>query len=243
MTWKLPHPFTDRLAGLLLAGMLGLAAAPAASETVTPLFTHPDQGPIAVRHGDSGERLPLEDARAEVRAFIADANALIAEDDAATTDTIERALSQGRELEKQLDTKLVGTLYLEEGVRRLQRIRLNRIPVTETNVFARYAERYAERFDKAVVLRRAVDDLGISYGTLAACLELADFPNDEGPREVTVEDDGAIWARVAGAPLAFDIVAFRDQRMLVRSIVLGATRSLGFKDKAQLTRFLLESCI
>lgn len=242
MTWKFPHSIACQVAGLLLAGMLGFAA-PAASETVTPLFTHPDSGPIAVRQGDSGEQLPLAEARAEVRTFVADANALIAKGDAATTDAIERVLRQGRTLEAQLDTKLVGTLYLEEGVRRLQRIRLNRIPAAETDVFARYAERYAERFDKTVVLRRAMDDLGISYGTLAACLELADFPNEDGPREVTVEDDGAIWARVAGAPLAFDIVSFRDGRMLIRSVVLGTTRSLGFKDKAQLTRFLLENCI
>ncbi len=230
------------LASLLLAGAIALAG-PAARAQQTPLFTHPDSGPIAVMHGDSGERLPLEEAKAEVREFVARANALIAAGDDAATDAIESALERGRGLQGELETELVGTLYLEEGVRRLKRIRLSRIPVQETQVVQANADTYAERFDKAVVLRRSVDDLGVTYATLAACLELADFPNEKGPREVKIDDSGAIWTRVAGAPLALDIVPFREHRMLLRSVVLGATRSLGFKDKAQVARYILDSCI
>lgn len=229
------------LAIVLLAAAL-LPAGPAAAEQ-TPLFTHPDSGPIAVMHGDSGERLPLQDARPEVQDFVARANALIAEGEAAATDAVEGALQRGRQLQRELDTELVGTLYLEEGVRRLKRIRLARIPVEQTQVYKAYADSYPERFEKAVVLRRSVDDLGVTYATLAACLELADFPNEKGPRQVEMDDSGAIWTRVAGAPLAFDIVPFREHRLLLRSVVLGGTRSLGFKDKSQVARFILDRCI
>jgi hypothetical protein len=38
-------------------------------------------------------------------------------------------------------------------------------------------------------------------------------------------------------------VEFQDGNMLLRSIVLGTSRSLGFKDKAQVARMLLDTCV
>jgi hypothetical protein len=117
------------------------------------------------------------------------------------------------------------------------------VPVEDTQVHAQYAQQYAARFAKPVVLRRGADDLGVSYATLAACLELADVPNAKPPHKVRVEPDGTLWTRLNGTPLALDLVEFQDGNMLLRSIVLGTSRSLGFKDKAQVARMLLDTCV
>jgi hypothetical protein len=213
------------------------------SDARTPLFAHTDQGRVNVMHGASGARLPLAEARREVRGYIARVDALLAAGDAAATARVEAARQDGRALQEQLDTGLVGTLYLEEALRRLTRLRLARIPVAETQVVRRHRDAAPARFDKRVVLRRGADDLGVDYATLAACLERADFPNDAGPRRVNVEDDGALWTRIAGRPFALDLVPFRDQRLLLRSVVLGGTRSMGFKEKHQVARLILDNCL
>jgi hypothetical protein len=231
-----------------LLAACALLTSPAAGQDAgdgpkTPLFTHTDEGRVSVMHGDSGDRLPLAEARREVRGYIARVDALLQAGDAAATARLEAAREDGRQLQQQLDTDLVGTLYLEEALRRLTRLRLARIPVAGTEVVRKHRAAHRERFDKSVVLRRGVDDLGVSYATLAACLERADFPNAPGPRTVNVEADGAIWTRVGGRPFALDLVEFRGDRMLLRSVVLGGTRSMGFKDKHQIARLILDNCL
>jgi hypothetical protein len=250
MTDGTPRWARGRLPGLALLAALTLLALPAAGQDgddagapKTPLFAHTDEGRVSVMHGASGERLPLAEARREVRRYIARVDTLLQAGDAAETARLETARRDGRQLLEQLDTDLVGTLYLEEALRRLTRLRLARVPVAETEVVRKHRDAHPERFAKSVVLRRGVDDLGVDYATLAACLERADFPNDPGPRTVNVEDDGAIWTRVGGQPFALDLVAFRGERMLLRSVVLGGTRSMGFKEKHQIARLILDNCL
>ncbi|WP_200372033.1 hypothetical protein [Rhodovibrio salinarum] len=227
---------------LLAAVALPEAAEAAGEPAPTPLYTHTDTGPVTVMHGDTGTPLPLENAAQSVRSYLADVDALLGRGGDAPVATIEEAIDRGRTLQDS-DLQLVGTLYVEEALRRLTRMRLARIPVESTQVHATYAKDYAARFAKPVVLRRGVDDLGINYATLAACLEMAEIPKTSPPHKVRVEPDGALWTRLNGTPLALDLVPFQGERMLLRSIVLGTSRSLGFKDKAQVTRMLLESCI
>ncbi|MBK1668102.1 hypothetical protein CKO28_08635 [Rhodovibrio sodomensis] len=229
----------------LMAGLLLAAAGPTAHAQDTgppPLYTHTDQGPVTVMHGGGQKRLPLGDTRQAVQDYVGDVNALLAQGDEAQIAALEDAIARGRALQE-TDTALTGTLYVEEAIRRLKRARLARVPVEDTNVYAEYAEQYPERFAKRVVLRRGVDDLGVSYATLAACLELAEVPNAKPPHKVRVEPDGAIWTRLNGTPLALDLVEYQGNRMLLRSIVLGTSRSLGFKDKAQVARMLLDTCV
>jgi hypothetical protein len=228
---------------LALTALLALpAAAGARAEAPPPLYTHTDEGPVAVHRGPDGPQLPLAETAERVRRYVADVNALIARGAAVPAQRLQTAMDRGRKLQE-TDTALTGTLYLEEALRRLQRLRLARIPVAETNVAAAYADEYPARWPQPVVLRRGHDDLGVTYGQLAACLELAETPNAKPPHKVRVEPDRTLWTRLDGTPLALDIVPFQDDRLLLRSIVLGTSRSLGFKDKAQVTRFLLESCV
>ena len=244
-----------RAAALLLAALTLAApaltapalAAPAlaqdaAGESPRPLYDHTDRGPVAVLHGDTGDPLPLGETKPAVQAYVEQVNALLARGADAPAAALKDAVARGRELQ-QTETALTGTLYLEEAVRRLKRERLARVPVESTTVHADYAQQYAARFAKPVVLRRGSDDLGVSYATLAACLELAEVPNAKPPHKVRVEPDGTLWTRLNGTPLALDLVEFRDDRMLLRSIVLGTSRSLGFKDKAQVARMLLDTCV
>lgn len=219
-----------------------LAATAAAGEPPAPLFTHSDSGDVRVMHGDTGEVLPLQSAGAKVRDFVERTNALLQAGAAATATTLNEAIDEGRALDERLDPGLVGKLYLEEAVRRLKRLRLARVPVAETQVVKAGRAEYPARLAKPLYLRRGVDDLDVTYATFAACLERAAFPADPGPREVHLEADGAIWAKVNGQPLAFDIIAYGDQRLMVRSVIIGATRSLGFKDKLQIARFVLDRC-
>jgi hypothetical protein len=249
-TTRLPRP---RTAALLLATLATAAAALAAAaraqdaaadgpDAPPPLYAHTDQGPVAVLHGDTRKRLPLGETKPAVQDYVGEVNDLLTGGAEAPVAALEEAIARGRELQ---DTKtaLTGTLYLEEAIRRLKRERLARVPVESTTVHAEYAEQYAARFAKPVVLRRGADDLGISYATLAACLELADVPNAKPPHKVRVEPDGTLWTRLNGTPLALDLVEFQDGNMLLRSIVLGTSRSLGFKDKAQVARMLLDTCV
>jgi hypothetical protein len=208
----------------------------------TPLYAHTDQGPVTVLHGDTREPLPRAQAGEKVRAYLDEVDALLARGGDAPVKALEDAIGRGRDLQE-TDTALTGTLYLEEAIRRLKRERLARVPVEETDVHADYAQEYADRFAKRVVLRRGADDLGVSYATLAACLELAEVPNAPPPHKVRVEPDGTLWTRLNGTPLALDLVEFQGDRMLLRSIVLGTSRSLGFKDKAQVARMLLDTCV
>jgi hypothetical protein len=241
-----------RAAALLLAALPFAApalAAPALAapaedgrDAPPPLYVHTDQGPVAVLHGDTGDRLPLGETKAAVQGYVAEVNVLLARGAEAPVPALKDAIERGRELQE-TETALTGTLYLEEAVRRLKRERLARVPVESTTVHAEYAQQYPARFAKPVVLRRGSDDLGVSYATLAACLELADVPNAKPPHKVRVEPDGTLWTRLNGTPLALDLVEFRDDRMLLRSIVLGTSRSLGFKDKAQVARMLLDTCV
>lgn len=227
----------------VLACLIGLAAASAsADEPPVPLFTHSDSGEVRVMHGDSGDTVPLQSAGSRVQAFVARANALLGRDAAAAAEALSEAIAEGRELQARLETGLAGKLYLEEATRRLKRLRLSRVPVAETEVVRAGRAQYPERLSKPLDLRRGVDDLGVSYATFAACLERAAFPADPGPRQVHLADDGALWARVNGQPLAFDIIAYGDDRLMVRSVIIGATRSLGFKDKLQIARFVLDRC-
>ena len=233
------------LTAALLAALPLLFPLPAvdAQETArTPLYAHTDEGPVTVLHGASREPLSRAEAGQPVRAYLREVDALLAHGADAPVAALEDAMARGRELQE-TDTALTGTLYLEEAIRRLKRERLARVPVEDTTVYADYAQQYAERFAKPVVLRRGADDLGINYATLAACLELAEVPNAPPPHKVRVEPDGTLWTRLNGTPLALDLVEFQGDRMLLRSIVLGTSRSLGFKDKAQVARFLLESCV
>jgi hypothetical protein len=248
-TTRLPRP---RAAARLLAALATAAAAaltaPAraqdtdAGDGPPPLYAHTDRGPVTVMHGDTRERLPLEDTRQAVQGYVSAVNDLLARGADAPVKALEEAIARGRALQE-TKTALTGTLYLEEAIRRLTRERLARVPVEATQVHAQYAQQYAERFAKPVVLRRGADDLGISYATLAACLELADVPNATPPHKVRVEPDGTLWTRLNGTPLALDLVEFQDGNMLLRSIVLGTSRSLGFKDKAQVARMLLDTCV
>jgi hypothetical protein len=241
-----------RAAALLLAALPFAApalAAPALAapaedgrDAPPPLYVHTDQGPVAVLHGDTSDRLPLGETKAAVQGYVAEVNVLLARGAEAPVPALKDAIERGRELQE-TETALTGTLYLEEAVRRLKRERLARVPVESTTVHAEYAQQYPARFAKPVVLRRGSDDLGVSYATLAACLELADVPNAKPPHKVRVEPDGTLWTRLNGTPLALDLVEFRDDRMLLRSIVLGTSRSLGFKDKAQVARMLLDTCV
>ncbi|RDD63849.1 hypothetical protein [Ferruginivarius sediminum] len=227
----------------IVLGLCLLAAPAAAAETPPPLFTHTDDGPVRVMHGDSKEKLPLESASPAVRDFVGRANSLLNKEGMAESAALLSAIEEGRRLQEELDTKLVGTLYLEEAVRRLKQSRLGQVPVSSTNVVAAAREQYPDRLDKSLYVRQGVDDLGVDYATFAACLELAEFPSDSGPREVHVEAGGAIWTRTNGQPLAFDIVTYGENRLLVRSVVIGATRSLGFKDKLKIARLVLDFCI
>jgi len=247
MTCRTSLPRT--LAAALLAAPMLAAAAFAASahaqdtgDTPQPLYAHTDAGPVTVMHGDTREPLPLEDTRARVQAYVAKVNDLLARGADAPVAAVEDAIARGRELQES-KTALTGTLYLEEAIRRLKRERLARVPVEDTEVYAEYAQQYAERFAKPVVLRRGADDLGITYATLAACLERAEVPNAKPPHKVRVEPDGTLWTRLNGTPLALDLVAFQNDQMLLRSIVLGTSRSLGFKDKAEVARMLLDTCV
>ena len=249
-TTRLPR----RCAAALLLAALSTAAtaltAPARAQDTAedgrdgppPLYAHTDQGPVAVLHGDTRDRLPLGETKAAVQGYVAEVNVLLARGADAPVPALKDAIERGRELQE-TETALTGTLYLEEAVRRLKRARLARVPVESTTVHAEYAQQYPARFAKPVVLRRGSDDLGVSYATLAACLELAEVPNAKPPHKVRVEPDGTLWTRLNGTPLALDLVEFRDDRMLLRSIVLGTSRSLGFKDKAQVARMLLDTCV
>jgi hypothetical protein len=252
MSYRTPLPRT-LAAALLVAAALAAplhtqtahaqdAPAQDADDAPPPLYTHTDEGPVTVMHGDTRERLPLAETRARVQDYVASVNDLLARGSDAPVGKIEAAIARGRELQE-TKTALTGTLYLEEAVRRLKRERLARVPVEDTTVYADYAQQHAERFAKPVVLRRGADDLGINYATLAACLELADVPDAKPPHKVRVEPDGTLWTRLNGTPLALDLVEFQDGNMLLRSIVLGTSRSLGFKDKAQVARMLLDTCV
>ncbi|MDZ7713233.1 MAG: hypothetical protein U5L06_09005 [Rhodovibrio sp.] len=150
-------------------------------------------------HGDTREPLPLDDTKARVQDYVAEVNDLLARGADAPVAAVEDAIARGRELQA-TKTALTGTLYLEEAIRRLKRERLARVPVEDTNVYADYAEQYAERFAKPVVLRRGADDLGITYATLAACLERAEVPDAKPPHKVRVEPDGTLWTRLNGTP-------------------------------------------
>jgi hypothetical protein len=225
----------------LAAALLGLPA-PAAAEPPQAPFAHSDDGPVTVLHGAQRTRLPRAGAGPAVRAYLDAVDAALARGTALPAERLQALAERGRTLQAQ-DTALTGTLYLEAALRRLHRARLARVPVDTTQVHARYAARYPQRFDKPVVLRRGHDDLGVRYATLAACLELARVPGSAPPREVRVEPDGALWTRLDGTPLALDLVPFQGTRMLLRSVVLGSSRSLGFKDKAQVARLLLEHCL
>jgi hypothetical protein len=245
-TTRLPRP---RAAALLLAALAAAAlAAPAraqdtdAGDGPPPLYAHTDDGPVTVMHGDTRARLPLDETRQAVQGYVGYVNDLLARGADVPVKALEEAIARGRELQE-TKTALTGTLYLEEAIRRLKRARLARVPVEATQVHAQYAQQYADRFAKPVVLRRGADDLGVSYATLAACLELADVPNAKPPHKVRVEPDGTLWTRLNGTPLALDIVEFQNGNMLLRSIVLGTSRSLGFKDKAQVARMLLDTCV
>jgi hypothetical protein len=243
---RLPRP--GAAARLLAALATAALAAPAraqdtdAGDGPPPLYAHTDDGPVTVMHGASRERLPLEETRQAVQGYVGQVNDLLARGADAPVKALEEAIARGRALQE-TKTALTGTLYLEEAIRRLKRERLARVPVEDTQVHAQYAQQYAARFAKPVVLRRGADDLGVSYATLAACLELADVPNAKPPHKVRVEPDGTLWTRLNGTPLALDLVEFQDGNMLLRSIVLGTSRSLGFKDKAQVARMLLDTCV
>ena len=238
---------TVRAAGVaatLLATALQ-AFQPAAAGTQDgppPLYAHTDDGPVTVLHGDSRAPLPRDEAGSAVRGYLAAVDPLLARGADAPVAALEKAIARGRALQE-TDTALTGSLYLEEAIRRLTRARLARVPVEDTTVHAEYAQQYAARFAKRVVLRRGADDLGVSYATLAACLERADVPNAPPPHKVRVQPDGTLWTRLNGTPLALDLVAFQNDQMLLRSIVLGTSRSLGFKDKAQVARMLLDTCV
>lgn len=228
---------------LIFAVICLLPLGAAASEAPSPLFSHTDSGPIRVMDGDTGEVLPIQSARAEIRAFVERSSALLTEPDAGTAAALESAIDEGRRLEETLETQLVGTLYLEEALRRLKRARLALVPVDESEIVRTARTDAPDRLGKPLFVRRGVDDLETTYATFAACLELADFPSEPGPRTVHMEPDGALWTRVNGQPLAFDIIAYAGDRMLLRSVIIGASRSLGLKDKLHVARLVLDNCV
>lgn len=217
---------------LILAGLLPAAGA--------PLFTHSDDGPIVVRRGDSGARVPLAGAAPEVRELVARANDLLAAGPAAAAEAIQRTLAEARELAAAEGRSLAGALYLEETVRRLHRLQLARVPIATSDFVAAHKDN--ADLGKPIVLQRAGPALGADLRTLGACLELAPFPDDPGPRTVHLEPGGALWARVGGRPLAFDLVAYGKGRLFLRSVTLGASRSFAAEAKAGLARMVLARC-
>lgn len=228
---------------LILAAACLISSPAMAADVPPPLFTAPDTGAIRVMRGDSGDVLPVNSTKPEVRAFVERGNQLLAKVEETAPDDLKAAIEDGRRLQDTLETELVGTLYLEESLRRLKRARLAMVSVEETDVVRAGRSAFPERLDKPLFLRRGMDDLSVSYATFAACLERANFPSESGPREVRMEADGTLWTRVNGQPLAFDIVTYGAERMLLRSVIIGASRSLGFKEKLHVARLVLDMCI
>jgi len=230
------RPFFPAVISVLLC-----IAAPTAADPVPP-FSGTDAGPVTVRHGEPPEDLSRNNAHPQVRAFIDDVDALIAGDDAVPARELDEAMARGHELREGRVLTITGTVYLKEALRRLRQLQLDRLDVDETSVMQQYAQRYPERFRERVIARRAADDLGATYGTLAACVELAVFPNDAGPRPVEIEPGGRITASVAGAPLVLDIVPFPGDLMFLRSVTIGELESPAAEDKIRLARFILDNC-